>query len=115
MTFVVGAVVGIVGDRLFLLRRGMPQRSASAIVARLDRQLHFTDQQRAQVTEIITRHQQKIVSIWSGVRPAVRQEIEGANAEIDRVLTPEQRAKFSSMRMRLMPRHPGGGIRARHD
>jgi hypothetical protein len=113
-TFVVGAVVGIVGDRIF---RALPpsQRSAQFITRRLDRRLHFNDQQLTQVVAIIFRHQQRIAVIWSGVRPAVRQEIEQTNVEIDRVLTPQQRVEFDKIRMRLMPRRTGDGTRFQHD
>lgn len=114
ITFAAGALVGIVADHVFLLRM-LPQHSAQFITRRLDRRLHFTDQQRTQVIAIINTHQQKITGIWNGVRPAVHQEIEAANVEIDRVLTPQQRVEFQKIRMRLMPRRGGDGIRFRHD
>jgi hypothetical protein len=103
ITFFVGGVLGVVADRVIFLHYGMPQHSAHFIVRRLDHRLHFSDQQRAQVVEIIDRHQRNISGIWSGVRPAVLKEIEAANVEIDRVLTPPQRAEFAKLRMRLMP------------
>lgn len=103
ITFVVGALVGIAGDRVLLMRRGgMPHYPpAQMIVRHLDRRLHLNDSQRALITEIVQRHEQKIRGLWSGVRPAVRNEIEAANSEIDRVLTPGQRAEFAKMKMRL--------------
>ena len=87
----------------FLLHGGIPQHSAQFIVRRLDRRLHFNEQQRGQVIEIINRHQQRIAVIWTNVRPAVHQEIESANVEIDHLLTPAQRVEFGKIRMRLMP------------
>ena len=114
ITFVVGGAVGVLFDHLFLLHY-LPQHSAQFIVRRLDHRLHFNDQQRVQVTEIVARHQQRINGIWAGVRPAVHVEIEAANGEIDRVLTPAQRAEFAKIRMRLMPRRSGDGIRFKHD
>lgn len=115
-TFMVGIGVGFVADRV-LIMHGMtvPHPSTAFLVRRLDRHLHFNDQQRAQVTVIINRHQQRIAGIWSGVRPAVHDEIEAANIEIDRLLTPEQRITFGRIRMRLMPRHGGDGIRRGRD
>ena len=115
VTFVVGAVVGAVTVHFWLLHGGLPQHSAQFIVRRLDRRLHFSDQQRVQVIAIIDRHHHRIAAIWSGVRPEVHREIEAANVEIDRVLTPEQRVEFEKIRMRLMPRRPGDGIRFPHD
>jgi hypothetical protein len=114
ITFGVGAVVGIVGDRI--LRLLPPSKhSAEFITRRLDRRLHFDEVQRTQVATIIFRHQQRIAVIWSGVRPAVRQEIEQTNVEIDRVLTPQQRVEFDKIRMHLMPRRTGDAIRFQHD
>ena len=115
VTFLVGGLVGGVGVHAFLLHGGLPQHSAQFITRRLDRRLHFNDQQRVQVIAIIDRHQQRIAVIWTGVRPAVHQEIEAANVEIDRVLTPEQRIEFDKIRMRLMPRRTDDGIRFKHD
>ena len=115
VTFLVGILVGAVAVHAFMLHRGMPQHSSQFIARRLDRRLHFNDQQRTQVIGIIDRHQQRIAMIWTNVRPAVRHEIESANVEIDRVLTPEQRVEFDKIRMRLMPRQGDDGIRFRHD
>lgn len=112
LTFLGGMVIGIVGDRvLMMMRPRMAPRGPSFIVERLDRHLNLSAQQRAAVTEIVERHQSRIVSIWSGVRPQVRSEIEAANAEIAQILTPEQRQKFDSMKLRLPPPRRGLGGR----
>ena len=77
---------------------------------RLDRRLDLTDAQRKQVEEILRRRHARINAMWSGVRPRVRAEVDATNAEIAKVLTPEQRAKFERMRMHLGDRYgrPGG-------
>jgi hypothetical protein len=115
VTFFVGAVVGAFAVHAWLLRFGLPQHSAQFITRRLDRRLHFSNEQRAQVIEIVDRHERRIAVIWSNVRPSVHQEIESANIEIDRVLTPEQRVVFGQIRMRLMPRTGDDGIRFKHE
>ena len=56
----------------------------------LDLRLDLTDAQRAQVEQILERHHAQM-----------RGQLDAANAEIERVLTPEQRARFARMRMRL--------------
>jgi hypothetical protein len=101
ITFLVGGVVGIAADHFFLVHHLFPEHSTKFIVRRLDRRLHLNDQQRTQVTQIVERHRQRISGIWAGVRPAVHSEIEAANVEIDRLLTPEQRDKFAKIRLRL--------------
>ena len=101
VTFLVGVVIGGIGSRVMLMRHGPHVPSAEFVVKRLDARLHLTDAQRTAVTAIVQRHEDKIRSIWTGVRPAVRTEIEAANAEIDRVLTPEQRATFAKIKLHL--------------
>lgn len=115
VTFVAGALVGAFAVHAWLLHGGLPKHSAEFITNRLDRRLHFDSRQRAQVMAIVDRHQHRIGMIWAGVRPAVHQEIEAANVEIDRLLTPAQRVEFHKIRMRLMPHHNDDGIRFRHD
>ena len=116
ITFIVGGIVGVVVDRTMIMRGGGTHHpSAQFITRRLDKRLHFTDQQRTQVTEIIDRHQKRIAAVWANVWPSVHAEVEAANIEIDRVLTPEQRVTFAKIRTHVMPRRTGDGIRVRHD
>jgi len=109
-TLIVGFLIGVVADRVWLYRHG-PRFGSRAqrftperIVKRLDHELDFTDQQRAQVTQIIQARQQRIAVIQSVARPKIRQEIDQTNAEIEKILTPEQRAKFEKIKMRVHQR-----------
>lgn len=102
MTFVAGAVVGILGDRLLHRRHGVPEFATHVMVNRLSRHLDLTDTQRQQVGAIIARHHARINSFFSDVRPRVREEIEQANREIEAVLTPEQRKKFEQVKMHVL-------------
>lgn len=111
VTFVAGFVVGAVADR-FLHRGGrIPPFAAHAMINHLDRRLDLTDRQRADIQKILQRRHARIETMWDGVQPRIRAEIEATNVEIERVLTPEQRAKFQTLRMRLGPRmhHEGRG------
>jgi hypothetical protein len=106
-TLIVGFLLGVVADRVWLYRHGprfgsRAQRfTTDRIVKRLDGELHFTDQQRAQVTQIIQARQQRIAVIQTTVRPQIRGQIDQANAEIDKILTPDQRTKFQQVKMRV--------------
>lgn len=109
--FIAGLFVGVAGDRLWLFRHGrlFPPRhvggfAARRIVDRLDHDLHLTPQQKTQVQQIIDRHHVRIDSLMTGVRPQIRLELDAANGEIEKLLTPEQRDKFKKMQMRM----PGG-------
>ena len=114
VTFVAGAAVGVVADRILHRRGPMPEFATQALVRRLDRHLDLTDTQEKKVAAIIERHHTNISSLFTAVRPRVREEIEQANREIEQVLTPEQRAEFQKMKMRLHLGERGGrGDRAR--
>lgn len=103
---VAGVVLGVAGDRAYLLHtgqwgphRGMPPMAR--LVDHLDRQLHLTPQQKAAVTQIIERHHQRMQALSASIRPQMRQELDATNAEIEKVLTPEQQQKFRSLGTRM--------------
>lgn len=106
-TLIVGFLLGIVADRAWIIRHPIPRPRLTQrvmtdrIVKRLDDQLHFTDQQRTQVTQIIQARQQRIATIQAGVRPQIRAQIDQTNAEIEKILTPEQRTTFQQIKMRV--------------
>lgn len=103
LTFLAGMAAGVFAAHMHILRGGPgAARFPHAMVNRLDRRLDLTDAQRKQVEEIVNRRHANIHAVWKGVRPRVRAEVEAANEEIARVLTPEQRARFEKMRMRML-------------
>lgn len=103
LTFVAGIAVGMFSAHVMVLRggHGTPPFPTKVMVNRLDRHLDLTDVQRVKVQEIIERRHARIAETWSSVRPKVSEEIARTNAEIDAVLTPEQRQKFAKMKMRM--------------
>lgn len=108
LAFIAGAFAGVVGDHLLIIHHLFPRHFGSRpILDRLDRELHLTAQQKTQVQQILDRHRAKIESLMGNVRPQIRAEIDATNAEIDKILTPEQRAEFAKMKMR-MPHRRGG-------
>lgn len=111
VTFTAGAAVGVFVTHIVHVRgEHMPSVFPTRMmVNRLDRRLDLTDQQRAQVEEIIRRHHTAISTMWKGLHPRVHSEIEQANAEITRILTPEQRRKFERIKLHL------GGPHARRE
>ncbi len=125
LAFIAGLLIGIVGDRVYVFRfrehggmRGM-RSITQRIVARLDRQLQLTPQQHDAITRIFETRRQHIEAITAAVRPQIRREIDEGNAEIEKILTPEQRVKFQNMKMYLLPRRDhmrgfGPGSRPSH-
>jgi hypothetical protein len=114
VAFFAGLLVGVAGDRFYLIRtrQFFPHRAmqfaSRRIVDHLDRSLHLAAQQKIEIQGIIDRHRARMESIMSGIRPQMRQEIDTANGEIEKVLTPDQRAQFAKMRMHMGPRRGFG-------
>lgn len=111
VAFIAGLFVGIAGDR-FYFHRMFPGRrdfGSARIVDRLNRELHLSAQQKTEVQQIIDRHRVRIDVLMTNVRPQIRQELDATNAEIDKILTPDQRAAFAKMRMRMPGRRGMGG------
>lgn len=99
VAFLAGIMVGVASDRL-LRHRNFARRPMmwAMMVHRLDRHLDLTDAQQKQVQQILARRHERLEG-------QMRVEIDATNAEIERVLTAEQREKFRKMRMRLGPLH----------
>ncbi|HEX8170137.1 MAG TPA: hypothetical protein VF824_06325 [Thermoanaerobaculia bacterium] len=110
LTFAAGVIVGgAVEHHLRAIRRGGPLGAfpPHAVAAHLNRRLDLSDAQYKQVEQIIRAHHEQMVTIFGAVRPQIDAEIAQANREISAVLTPEQRAKFEKLKMRLGPhKHP---------
>jgi Spy/CpxP family protein refolding chaperone len=112
--FLAGVVAGVGGEFAWLVhnRRILPRPGghfAKRLVERLDHELHFDAKQRASVEAIIEAHRKRIDATWSSVRPQVEKEIDATNAEIEKLLSPEQREKFKALqaKMRSRARHVG--------
>ena len=103
-----GTVLGIAGDRAYLwhTHRIAPPHGArlGMLVEHLDRQLNFSPQQKQAVAQIVERHRARIEALSASVRPQMRQELDATNAEIEKVLTPEQRTKFESLQLHRQQR-----------
>ena len=108
VAFVAGVLAGVAGDRVYIFRHGPPRPGKSAaarIVARLDKELSLTKTQHDQVAAIVEQHRQRMDAISDSVHPQMQKEIDSANGEIEKVLTPEQKTKFADLRMKMRARH----------
>ena len=77
----------------------------------LQMQLNLNAAQSQQVSEIIAAHHERLRKHFSAMRPQSHQIIKEMTAQIDSVLTPEQRQKFHANFLfpppfRKMPHHP---------
>lgn len=73
-------------------------------------ELKLTDAQRTQIEKIFESHRPQLSELRDSVREKFEQERKAMDAEIEKVLTPEQRERFHviSERMRSRPFPPGG-------
>jgi Spy/CpxP family protein refolding chaperone len=69
-------------------------------VEHLSRKLDLTQQQRTEVEKILERRRARVEAI----RANAHKEIDETNAEIEKVLTPEQRKKFDELKMKMAGR-----------
>lgn len=63
-------------------------------IAKLDRELTLTPEQRTQVEQILAASQKRMKEIWEPLEPQIKEEYKRSRREISEVLTPEQRAKM---------------------
>jgi Spy/CpxP family protein refolding chaperone len=106
---IAGIVLGIAGDRAWMHYHRPTGPRLDRLVEHLDHELHLTPQQKEAIRQIVQRRRARIEAIAANMRPQMRQEIESTNAEIEKVLTPEQRQKFESLSQRMRQHHRGRG------
>jgi Spy/CpxP family protein refolding chaperone len=107
VAFFTGALAGVVGDRVYIFRHGLPRpprAMTSRIVEHLTHELNLTKPQHDAVAAIVERHRVRMDAIADSMRPQMQKEIESANAEIEQQLTPEQKTKFAQLRMKMHSR-----------
>jgi len=105
---VAGVVLGVAGDRAWMhIHRSQHPPGFERLVEHLDHELTLTPQQKEAVRQIVQRRRARIEAIAATTRPQMRQEVESLNAEIEKVLSPEQRQKFQTLSKRMHQRHRG--------
>ncbi len=78
-----------------------PERRAEMqkhMVERLARELNLTEDQRAKVAEMIPRHMAAFDSLRQSMAPQLKGLLDTLNADMERVLTPEQVDQWRKMR-----------------
>jgi Spy/CpxP family protein refolding chaperone len=118
-----GAAAGIALDRFVLHRRHMtygefgavmdrgPGRPNSSdlekrLADRITNELSLTPDQRTRLDSILPRHTAAFDSLRREMRSRLRALVDSSSAEVEAILTPEQRAKWAEIRQRLKPPAP---------
>lgn len=104
LTLFAGFSAGVLADRLLLVRqqRILPKEgmtfASARVVRQMTRELNLSNEQAAEVREILERRQKRIESQWAELRPRVRVEVAEAEMEMRGILRPDQIAGFDELR-----------------
>ncbi len=85
-----------------------PEMIPPRMAAEMQRRLKLSDQQERQVELILIRRQNHLQTIRQRIQPDVMKQFEQTRAEVDDVLTPEQKEKwdrwYEQLKMRWLPK-----------
>lgn len=108
LVFVAGVVVGVVGTRAVVRRVvaqaiAHPDRVQTVIERRLTRQLRLDADQQTKLRGILTDAHGQMDDVRRQFRPQVVLIVSNANSQITAMLTPEQQARFETVKERNHP------------
>ena len=83
------------------------QHKKDEYLAKLDRELQLTPEQRQKVAAILSESQTRMKEMWEPLEPQVKEEYRRTRREISEVLTPEQQAKMKQWRKDKDKTKPG--------
>jgi Spy/CpxP family protein refolding chaperone len=106
VSLLTGVIVGVAVDQhmripRMIFSRGMGHQTFAP--HRLEHELGLSPAQSAAVDSITHHRMAQRDSLFANMRPALRQLLDSTRSDIERVLTPDQRAKFETMRYRSGP------------
>jgi hypothetical protein len=102
-----GAALGVAGDRVLTARARAETRSwRESAVARLESRLALDKDQVVKVRAIFDAQHPRFVEIMREVQPELRALHDRTDAEIRKVLRPEQAAKLDELRREWEKEHP---------
>jgi Spy/CpxP family protein refolding chaperone len=84
---------------------------ASAMVVRLDRELHLTDEQKRQLRTILEAWDARVRAAQDDVQQQFREDQQQLRQDVIKVLTPEQAARFDEIGGRALAVPVGRGGR----
>lgn len=125
LVFVAGAAVGIAGDRVGLIPMaaratesadagqraetsgpgdrppsrpaGDPGDVGDTTIEKFADELGLTEEQRAQIEDLLERYRESSRELWHDVRPKYRALVDSVRGEIEAVLTPEQVEQYRTL------------------
>ena len=74
------------------------QERRQEYLAKLDRELVLTPEQRQKVESILAASQERMKALWEQIEPKTKEEYRNTRKEISEILSPEQREKMKRLR-----------------
>ncbi|MGD8539780.1 MAG: hypothetical protein PVI66_13775 [Candidatus Aminicenantes bacterium] len=97
VTLVIGIVLGAMVNRALLrhkIRRAFDERNPKGMISFIERNIQPTPDQREQIREILKKHRINSQEIREKFMEDMRLEFESLEAELDPILTPEQKNRL---------------------
>ncbi len=97
VTLALGIVLGAMINRAFMrhrIQRAFADRNPLGMVSFIERNIRPTPDQREQIREILEKHRKKSAEIREKFMIDMRAEFESLEAELDPILTPEQKDRL---------------------
>lgn len=104
VTLVIGVVLGASLNRAFVrhrIQRAFADRNPRGMVSFIERNIRPTPDQREKIREILEKHRKKTADMREKFMMDMQAEFESLEAELDPILTPEQKNRLK--RRRLSP------------
>lgn len=104
--FGAGVLSGTLGNQLYLQKKqspkpgfgpGGPGPERFDFIRRWGDRLDLTTEQRDKIDRLVRESQERVRALWDPVGPKIQEESRAVRAQIEEVLTPEQRTKFAEM------------------
>ena len=107
LIFFAGAVCGVIGTGMYMRCKfrqrfeGGPLSSQNFMMRRLNYFLDLTPEQQSQIEPILKSTQEKFFKLRSEHQPEIKEIMDQGFAQIEPILTPEQREKLTAMREKM--------------
>jgi len=97
VTLVIGIVLGAMLNRAFMrfrIQRAFADRNPLGMISFIEKDIRPTPDQREKIREVLEKHRKKSLDLREKFMMEMRAEFESLEAELDPILTPEQKNRL---------------------
>jgi hypothetical protein len=108
--FIIGGVIGLLGDRLYMehkLRRLTefnPEQRKAYILQKYTKELHLTEAQQVEIRRILDEKSEEIAQNTQRYKENIDKIRQRYDERIKALLTPKQRQRYDEMKQRIKER-----------